>query len=344
MMAVAEEAGLLNFFQEPVFILALSGEVLQANLAAKRLTAGDPAGRNLSDLISSSQVDFREWLRRCSGTTAPLPGSLTFQGAEGKDVGFRPYGARLPGGEAVRIAVRCTPIQTDAFSVLAQQVQELNAENHKRRRAQAVLEQALAENETLLRELQHRSKNNIQVIQGLFSAAQREAGSEEVRQFLEGASRRLLAMGTAQQLMYQARQMRTVPAEGFIGALCEAIGTTLGPDVRLSVAAADGELSNDIAFPLALILSELLTNAFKHGLKGGRGTVSVALQRCGRDFALVVHDSGSGFTAGDPERRSSGLGLVHGLCRQIGGRLAVDNADGARVTVEFSGGDRDEDL
>lgn len=336
-MAVAEETAILNFFQEPLFVLASSGAILEANAAAKRLSGGDPAGRDLAALISSPEAEFREWLRRCSGTTAPLVGSLTFHGPGGRNAKFRAYGARLSGsGNAVRIGMRCSQVQTDAFSVLSRQVHELNAEIRRRQRTQAVLEEALAENEILLRELHHRAKNNIQLMHGLFSAAQREASSDEVKHFLEGANRRLLAMGAAQQLMYQSQQMKAIPATTFLRALSDVVGTTLGPEVCLDVEAAEGELSNEVAFPLALIFNELVTNAFKHGLKGGPGTISVILRRSGRDLALVVHDTGPGFAADGPEHRSSGLGLVRGFCRQIGGRFEIENVDGARVTVEFT--------
>ena len=336
-MPVAEETALLNFLQEPVFVLAPSGAILQANAAARRLTGADAAGRNLSDLISSPAAEFLAWLRRCSGTATPLVGSLAFQQAEGQDAKFRTYGARLSGcGDPVRIAVRCLSVHRDGFSLLAKQVLELNTENRERQRAQAILEEALADKEILLRELHHRAKNNIQVIQALFSAAQREAESEEVKRFLEATRRRLLAMGAAQQLMYHSEKMRVISAGTFIKQLCEAVGTTFGSDVRLQVTASEGELSNEAAFPLALIVNELLTNAFKHGLKGGRGTISVILHRSGRDFTLMVHDDGAGFAVGDPARRSSGLGLVQGLCRQLGGRLTVENVNGARVAVDFT--------
>ena len=143
-------------------------------------------------------------------------------------------------------------------------------------------------------------------------------------------------MGTAQQLMYRSEKMREISAGTFIKTLCEAVETTLGSDVRVQVAASEGELSNEAAFPLALIVNELLTNAFKHGLKGGRGTIRVILHRSGRDFTLIVHDDGPGFAVADPARRSSGLGLVQGLCRQLGGRLTVENVNGARVAVDFT--------
>jgi two-component sensor histidine kinase len=336
-MPAGDMEGLLNFLQEPVFVLNSSGAVLQANMAAKRLLGVDPVGRDLAELISSPGDDFHIYLRRCSGTAAPLVGSLSVCKPDGASVKLRTYGARLAGSaEPVRVALRCIPLHADEFSVLARKVQELNAEIHERRRVQATLEETLRGNQVLLRELHHRVKNNIQMMVGLFSAAQRETSSQELKSFLAGAIQRLLAIGTAQQVMYQSQEMQAVPAKLFIQALCEVIGATLGPTVRLEVSASEGELSNEVAFPLALILNELLTNAFKHGLREESGTIRVTLQRDGEEFSLVVHDDGPGIASGGPERRSSGLGLVQGLCRQIGGAFQVENVYGARCTIRFS--------
>ena len=326
----------MNFLQEPVFVLEVSGLIANANAAARRLLGTEPVGRRLHDFVATSDARFRAWLRLCSGTTAPLIGAVTLRGDKG-DLRLRVHGARLPGeGDPMLVAVRCMPADTRELSVLARQVRDLNAEIRERRRVQAVLEEALARNEMLLRELHHRVRNNVQILQALFAAAQREAESHEVKRFLEDANRRLLAIGAAQSLMYQAEQLASVPAAEFMRSLCAAVGDTLGPDVRIDMALEEGvELHNETSFPLALIINELLTNAFKHGLKGGRGTIRVAFGRRESRFELVVEDDGPGFSDERAMRRSSGLGLVRGLCRQLGGDIVIEHVGGARVTVRF---------
>jgi two-component sensor histidine kinase len=90
--------------------------------------------------------------------------------------------------------------------------------------------------------------------------------------------------------------------------------------------------------PLALILNELVTNAAKYGTdREGRGTVRVALAGAEGRFTLVVEDDGPGFDLSEVRRRSSGLGLVMGLARQIGGNFRVERRGGARCVLEFSG-------
>ena len=86
--------------------------------------------------------------------------------------------------------------------------------------------------------------------------------------------------------------------------------------------------------PLALILNELLTNAMKHGLKGGPGVIRVGLHREGRSFVLHVDDGGPGFDLEEVRRHASGLRLVEGLARQLRGRFEVSRAP-ARCSIRF---------
>jgi two-component sensor histidine kinase len=332
-----DDRALLDFFQEPVLVVTPKGVILQANAASICLVGPAAAGRDLASCLATPVDDVQTWLNRCSGTTAPLVGMLVFNLADGGTRRTRVHGARLrDNDDEVRIAVRCTDADSDRFSLLKKEVGQLNAEARERRHRQAMLEEALADNEVMLRELNHRVKNNIQLMVGLFSAAQRETASQEVKDVFKAASQRLLAVGAAQDLMYETQQMTTVPAEPFIKALTQAISVTLGQSLDIDVAADAGALSNDVVFPLALIFNELVTNAVKYGLPGGHGRIEIMFERRGDDFCLIVQDDGPGIPDDHAQRRSSGLGLVRGLCRQIGGKLSIENDKGARVTVCFS--------
>ncbi len=121
----------------------------------------------------------------------------------------------------------------------------------------------------------------------------------------------------------------------FLRAVCQTAQQAFAGDVRISVQASAGELSNEISMPLALILNELLTNAVRHGLNGRRGCVTVQLARKGERIELAVEDDGAGFELTPSARRSSGLGLVAGLARQIGGTFDVERPAGARCIVPF---------
>jgi two-component sensor histidine kinase len=111
---------------------------------------------------------------------------------------------------------------------------------------------------------------------------------------------------------------------------------TFGKEVSIRIDADDDYLPNEISMPLALILNELLTNAAKHGINGrGTGEILVTLHRQGDQMALTVEDDGPGFDVLATGRRSSGLGLVRGMCRQLRGTFEVERKAGARCIVRF---------
>jgi PAS domain S-box-containing protein len=200
--------------------------------------------------------------------------------------------------------------------------------------------EAESQQRLLLAELNHRIKNNMQMLQSLLNAARRETSSADARAALSDAAQRVGAMAAVQKVLYQTNNASRYQAKEFIGAVCSSARQGFGKDITIECAADDGELSNDTAVPLALIVNELVTNAAKHGVNGrGQGSIKVCLIRDADFFVLQVEDDGPGFELAETRRRSSGLGLVMGLVRQIGGSFKVERVPGARCTVEFRDAD-----
>jgi two-component sensor histidine kinase len=195
---------------------------------------------------------------------------------------------------------------------------------------------AEAQQKILLDELNHRVKNNMQMLQALLRVSQRDTESNDARVVLADASQRVAAMAAAQQVLYSSANPSSFSAEDFLHSVCRSAEQAFGPGITLKVEKSSGRLSNDISMPLALILNELLTNAAKHGLdESGQCSVSVGLASDGKEMILSVKDSGPGFEFRAPTRRSSGLGLVSGLARQLNGSLEIRRAAGAHCIVRF---------
>ena len=195
--------------------------------------------------------------------------------------------------------------------------------------------QAETQQRLLLDELNHRTKNNMQMLQSLLFSAARTAHSEEARKVLNEASARIAAMAAAQRVLYGRSDASRFGAEEFLPAVCETIRQMLPPDARIECGTARGVLSNDVAMPLALILNELLTNAVKHGIKDHAGQgVRVSLTDQDGRLALCVEDDGEGFDLEEVRKTSSGLQLVLGLARQLHGTLSVTK-NPSRAWLDF---------
>ncbi|WP_247837331.1 PAS domain S-box protein [Bradyrhizobium sp. 200] len=194
--------------------------------------------------------------------------------------------------------------------------------------------QAETQQRLLLDELNHRTKNNMQMLQSLLFSAARTAHSEEARKVLNEASARIAAMAAAQRVLYGRSDATRFAAEEFLPVVCQTIRQLL-PEARIECGAAHGVLSNDVAMPLALILNELLTNAVKHGIKDHASQgVRVSLTDQGGRLALCVEDDGEGFDLEQVRKTASGLQLVLGLARQLRGTLCVTQ-NPSRASLDF---------
>ncbi len=189
--------------------------------------------------------------------------------------------------------------------------------------------------EQLLDELNHRLKSNLQILYALLQAAFRKTGNAEAREVLSDTSRRIAAMGTAQQVFYSVRSSTDVGGQIFLEAVCASARVFFGKEVSINYEAT-GSLPKETAMPLALVLNELLTNAAKHGADDrGRVAINVGLSRRSGSHELYVQDRGSGFNFEEAEGRSSGLGLVTVLTQRLRGTFAVERSSGARCTLRF---------
>jgi len=198
--------------------------------------------------------------------------------------------------------------------------------------------QAETQQRILFNELNHRVKNNMQMLQSLLNIAARRTQSAEARQVINDASSRIAAMAAAQQVLYGTAGATHFNAQEFIAAVCNTTRQMFSSDAKIVCEACDVDLSNDAAMPLALILNELLTNAVKHGVNGsGQATVHVRLSQNEDDsFVLVVEDEGPGFDLQAVRARSSGLQLIQGLARQLRGQFEVTRNPKTRCSVHFS--------
>lgn len=199
--------------------------------------------------------------------------------------------------------------------------------------------QAETQQRILFKELNHRVKNNMQMLQSLLHLAGSSSRSAEARQILSEASNRIAAMAAAQQVLYGTREATHFSAQEFLESVCKTARQAFSRDIKIICHADKAELSNDTAMPLALILNELLTNAVKHGVNGsGGGTVRVELTRHNDAFVLCVEDEGPGFDLQVVRQRSSGLRIIEGLVRQLGGAFEVATAPRTRCSVQFTEG------
>lgn len=320
-----------KFIREPVVIFAGDGRVIDMNRPARsRFGQTADSWRH----VFADLPDLQALLERASGTSDPVLGALRLAGATPSEPDAKVEALALRDGEEMGYAIKVRDAMGDQFPALTAQVRELNSEVLVRRRIQAELEESLAHNKVLYRELQHRVKNHLQMILALVSTAGRESDDPGRKQFVAMLQSKLSALFDAQRLMYSEDSTEGLRVDQMLCALAETVRSLAGVRIAIEVRAEPVIAPNDLAFPLALIANELLTNSVKHAA-GPEAAVTLDFVHSAGEAVLTVRDNGPGFAPAASGPSSSGLGLVRGLCRQIGGHLEIHSDGGAVAVVTF---------
>jgi PAS domain S-box-containing protein len=209
----------------------------------------------------------------------------------------------------------------------------------ERRTQQARIERALAEKETLLKEVYHRVKNNLQVVQSLLNLQRRAVPEGPAREAVDETVRRVRAMALVHEKLYQSGNLSAVSLPDYTRDLLKQIGEATGAaqrGVTLHMDMPALETGLDSAVPFGLLLSELVINGLKHGFPGQTaGDVWVRLVRAANGVLLTVSDNGVGLAPGvDPlAGESMGLKLAAGLAAQLGGELSFRSERGVTFSA-----------
>jgi two-component sensor histidine kinase len=185
--------------------------------------------------------------------------------------------------------------------------------------------------DVLLREMQHRVKNNFQLILASISIQKRRYSGGEVHRALDHVASRINAISLAHDQLAPRLDGQIVRLSDYINALCTSLRQQ-SEAIEIDVECDELELSIDRAVPLGLILNEAATNSIKHafGSEGGRIGVRLAGGLGYGEARLTVSDNGSGIRK--PSEGGSGLKLIASLARQIGGIIEQESSDAGTTT------------
>lgn len=209
--------------------------------------------------------------------------------------------------------------------------------------ANAALRKADLEREMLLVEVNHRAKNSLAVAASLLQLQGRRQADPAVRSLFDESAERLNAMARVHDLLSRSEQAQRVDVATYVSELCEALQSLAGRDKRILLRARTEEdilVDADVAFPIGIVLTELITNAVKYAFPDHRaGVILVQARRSGPGrVEIMVRDNGVGM--GSYREGSLGYGLVRALVKQIGGELDVQGDAGVTVTITFSDASR----
>ena len=207
------------------------------------------------------------------------------------------------------------------------------------------LKRSLKDREILLQEIHHRVKNNLQIVSSLLSLQSKSIPEGPARAALAEAYARIGALALVHRGIYESEDLKTVNLKSFVTALCRQLqsANNVSPArVRVQVEAPSIDVPADKATPMAMLISEAVTNAFKYAFPDGRrGEIRVVFHLEEDEARLIIADDGVGRDGAPQKHESAGGGiggsLIDAFARQLGGVLTEEGPPGLVLTLAMTG-------
>ncbi len=201
--------------------------------------------------------------------------------------------------------------------------------------ADKVKDELIADNSMLMKELQHRVANSLQIIASVLMQSARRVTNDETRNHLEVAHNRVLSVATIQKHL-TASGADDVQLRPYFTQLCQSIGASMiayPKELSITVESDDTTVPSATSISLGLIVTELVINCLKHAFpEGSGGRITVGYRKDESGWTLVVADDGKGMqTSGPPPVPGLGTSIVEALAQQL--QAHTDVADGDPGTI-----------
>lgn len=222
--------------------------------------------------------------------------------------------------------------------VSEQRTREFHAALGELRATNTKLQQALETQTALLHEVDHRVKNNLQMVSSLVLLQSRTIPDEAIKSSLMEMLSRIEALGTVHRRLYQSDDVTRFDVGEFVRDLVtDLAGVSARERIKLVFDLQTVTVAAEHAAPMALIVNEIATNALKHAFPDGRaGTITASVSHRDDRLWIVIADNGVGNDVTGMSDQSFGTSLVRTLSRQLKAKVSWANNDpGTRVTIEI---------
>ncbi len=219
-----------------------------------------------------------------------------------------------------------------------------SAQKHQleeKERAEKNLKASLKEKELLLKEVHHRVKNNLQIMSSLLRLQSSNLTEDTIKKVFLESENRIKAMAIVHNKLYDSHSYDRIDFADYVKTLITNLFISLGVrtyQISYELKIPETLLNIDTALPLGLVINELVSNSLKYAFPGDRkGTVSIVLEKNGKDFILTVKDDGIGLIDKAVLEASGKLGmtLVRLLSTQIDGKVESNFSNGAKHIIKF---------
>jgi two-component sensor histidine kinase len=198
----------------------------------------------------------------------------------------------------------------------------------------------LDQKKVLAEELQHRVRNNLQLVYGMLSKQLDDTPDKAGQRGIKAIARRVSTLAQVYDHLLGAEMTRTTDFGGYLKSLCLNLAEIQSAPAGTITLACDSEpllLDLDVVTALGIVVAEVVSNSYDHAFPSGAGSIIVSLQRTFGDIdiaTMTIGDDGEGFKT-QAESKRHGLGLVRRLVEQIRGTATLDSENGTVWTIKI---------
>ena len=231
-------------------------------------------------------------------------------------------------------------LQEQKYGLVAAQMVSLTIETHNKIIAKQALEVSLTEQSILMQEVHHRVKNNLSIVASLMNLQADKSNDEYHKQLFMECKNRLESIVTVHELIYKAKSYTQLNFKDYLDQIIKHISSSYSSikNVRIEKEIKDVNIDISTAVSLALIVNELITNAYKHAFNMIKeGVVEISLFENNKQVFLTIKDNGSGFDKTVVSKNSIGMDILNGLVEQISGTYQLTSSEkGTLYKISFS--------
>lgn len=205
----------------------------------------------------------------------------------------------------------------------------------ERKKSEEKIKTTLKEKETLLKEIHHRVKNNLQIISSLLKLHSDQVKDENFSKLVEDSQNRIISMALIHEMLYANSDLSRINLAQYTKSLFEKLQSTYNKgSVKLKLKIPENfNYEIDLMIPIGLLMNEALSNSFKHAFKKKKGEITISATK----DKLTITDNGDGI----PEKyfkkanSSFGLQLIHLLAEQIDATISIKRQNGTSIELKF---------
>ena len=250
--------------------------------------------------------------------------------------------AELPAGEKTPVytEVKLYPIMSPEDQIVSYAI-VLN-DITERIKLERELKASLDEKEVLLKEVHHRVKNNLQIVNSLLSLQSAYINDQKSLDAFKETQNRVMSMALIHEKLYRSRDLARIDFSEYIQMLASQITATYSTkgNVAIKINIDKILIGIDMAVPCGLMINEMISNSMKHAFPGGRpGEITIEMHEVPgsseKQYFLKVSDNGIGLPEGFDIEKANTLGmiLITSLASQLNGSLEIKSSDGTEYNV-----------